>query len=108
MIMSLMCCWLVSEQVYMLASAWQTLGMPEAFPATFSTSMTEAMLWPQWQMNTPTRGDSSVTSRSQGYSWRWIMVPRAEASWSMAQAAAAEAWATDSGMSLGSWNAPAT
>ena len=108
LIMSLMCCWLVSEQVYRLASAWQTLGILAAFPATRSTSMTEAMLWPQWQMNTPTRGDSSVMSRSQGYSWRWIRVPRAGASWSMAHAAAAEACATDSGMSLGSWNAPAT
>ena len=72
------------------------------------TSMTEAMFWPQWQMNTPTRGASSVMSRSQGYSRRFISVPRAEASWSMAHAAAAEAWATDSGMSLGSWKAPAT
>ena len=70
--------------------------------------MTEAMLWPQWQMNTPTRGGSSVMSRSQGYSRRWMSVPRDSASWSIAQAAAAEAWATDSGMSLGSWKAPAT
>ena len=38
--------------------------------------MTEAMFWPQWQMNTPTRGGSSVTSRSQGYSRRLISVPR--------------------------------
>ena len=74
--MSLMCCWLVSEQVYRLASAWHTLGIPAAFFATCSTSITEAMFCPQWQMNTPTRGASSVVSRSQGYSRRSIRLPR--------------------------------
>ena len=92
----------------MLVSAWQTSAMLGASRATCSTSMTEAMLWPQWHTKTPTRGGSSVTSRSQGYSCCLIRLPRAGANWSMTQPAAAEAWATDSGMSLGSWKAPAT
>ena len=92
----------------MVVSAWHTLGMSAALSATCFTSMTDEMFWPQWQMNTPTRGSSSVVSRSQGYSWRLTSEPRAGASCSMAQAAAADACATDSGMSLGSWNAPAT
>src|SRR4030067_478548 len=38
-------------------------------------------------MNTPTRGDSSLVSRSQGYSRRTIIVPRAGASSPMAHGA---------------------
>ena len=52
------------------------------------------MVCPQWQMNTPTRGDSSAVSRSQWYSWRWIKLPRALI---YPIALGAEAWARISG-----------
>jgi len=70
--------------------------------------MTPAMFEPQWQMKTPMRGSSALMSRSTGYSFSTVSVPRESASPVITWAAAAEAWATLSGMSLGSPNGPTT
>jgi hypothetical protein len=62
-----------------------------AYSAAPSTSITPAMLLPQWQTNTPTRGSSPLTSRSAGYSLSTVSVPRESASPVMTLAAAADA-----------------
>ncbi len=85
-----------------------TPGRSLAYSATLSTSTTPAMLVPQWQTKTPTRGSSPTTSRSGGYSLSTVSVPRESARPVITCAAAAEAWATLSGMSLGSPNGPQT
>ena len=92
----------------MVSVANSTPGSVCAYCATPSTSITPAMLLPQWQMNTPTRGSSLLTSRSVGYSLSTVSVPRLSARPVITWAAAAEAWATESGMSLGSLNGPTT
>ena len=96
------------EHVYMVSVAYSTPGSCLAYSATFSTSITPAMLLPQWQTKTPTRGSSPTTSLSAGYSLSTVSVPRESARPVITWAAAAEAWATESGMSLGSPNGPTT
>ncbi len=66
------------------------------------------MFEPQWQTKTPTRGSTPTTSVSVGYSLSTVSVPRESERPVMTLAAAAEAWATESGMSLGSPNGPTT
>ena len=66
------------------------------------------MFEPQWQTKTPMRASSSAMSRSTGYSFSTVSVPRESARPVITWAAAAEAWATESGMSLGSPNGPTT
>ena len=72
-----------------------------AYSATLSTSMTPAMLLPQWQTKTPTRGSSPATSFSAGYSLSTVSVWRESARPVITWAAAAEAWATAVGDVLG-------
>ena len=95
-----------SEHVYSVSVANSTPGSWLAYSATLSTPMTPAMLLPQWHTNTPTRGSSPTTLRSAGYSLSTVSVPRESARPVMTWAAAAEACATLSGMSLGSPNGP--
>ena len=106
--MSLMCCWLVSEQVYRLASACATLGI-----------LRRAL---GHGLDVDHRGDVVAAVADEDADARLLVgdvaFPRVLVAldhgaahggqFSMAQAAAPEAWATDSGMSLGSWKAPAT
>jgi len=96
---------LVSAQVNMVCVARTTPGSFSMFLTTRSTSTTEAMFRPQWQMKTPMRGSSSVTSCSSGYVFFTVRVWRAEANSSIAMEAAPLACITVSGMSFGSWNA---
>ena len=108
MIASLISDRLASEQAYIEWVATMTSGSLAIAAVTFSTSTVEAILIPQWHINTPILGFSSVISRSGGYSLFVTIVPRAFASSSMDIEAAALAWVTVSGISLGSWNTPAT
>ncbi len=99
---------LASEHAYMVWVASTISGSWETAWVTFSTSTVEAIFMPQWHTNTPILGSSSVTSCSNGYSLLVTSVSRAGDSNSMDMAAAALAWVTVSGISLGSWKAPAT
>ena len=92
----------------MVSVANSTPGSVPAYSATLSTPMTPAMLLPQWHTKTPTRGSSPTTFFSAGYSLSTVSVPRESARPVMTWAAAAEALATLSGMSLGSPNGPTT
>ena len=96
------------EHVYRPSSTWMTPGSVQAYSATAGTSTTAPMLTPQWQTKTPIRGACPSTGIS-GTSWRdATIVPRAAPSSPLAQAAAADASATVSGMSFGPAKAPAT
>ena len=53
--LSLICSWPGSEQVYLLFSVQTTSGSVAAKAATASVSTIEAMLLPHWQTKTPMR-----------------------------------------------------
>ena len=95
--------WVLPAQENIWFCAQTTSGSVLANCTTRGTSTTPAMLEPQWQTKTPTRGVSIPASGSTcGSSWkvRWER-------WASASEAAAPASATLSGMSLGPLAQPA-
>ena len=97
-----------AEQVYRFSSACTTYGSVPAYTATDGTSTTRAILDPQRHTKTPTRGSCPLISTSGGYSFSVTSVPRASLITSAARQAALLALITDSGISIGISNAPAT
>src|SRR4030042_1636922 len=105
---SLIIPWASWEQAKRLFSTCSTKGRVLAYSRTASTSTTLAILMPQWQTKTPTRGTSWETSRSAKTGFFLARESRAADGSSLAAEAAAEASITDWGMSLGPWKAPQT
>src|ERR1019366_10541784 len=66
LILSLIASWVSLEHVERLFSTYTTLGSVLEYSTTEGTLTTPAMLVPQWQTKTPTRGSSPFTSLSGG------------------------------------------
>src|SRR5680860_1371119 len=70
-------CWAASvEHMKRPSSACSTLSRDRAQSTVSGISTTLPIFAPQWHMNTPTRGSSSVTSLSCGYTLSLASLPR--------------------------------
>ena len=107
-IVSAICAAASVEQMKRPSSAWATLSRPFEYSTTEGMSTTRPMFAPQWQAKTPTLISSSDTSRSSGYTLSVSSLPLRDLRSAPARALAPLAVITDSGMSMGPWNAPLT
>src|SRR5680860_1347209 len=97
-------CWAASvEHMKRPSSACSTLSRDRAQSTVSGISTTLPIFAPQWHMNTPTRGSSSVTSLSCGYTLSLASLPRLLWRSSPQRDSAPLAVTTDSGISIGPW-----